>query len=91
MRPPKSQALSTQKNEKASDLRKHCARGGTRTTFQPLQTLGTRENMRNKGQSEGCLAQYEAKSVDIVHTHFRGAETTGAPDAWKSRRQRWPG
>lgn len=41
--------------------------------FQALQTLRNREKMRNPSQSEGCLAQCETKSVDIVHTPFRGA------------------
>ena len=43
---------------------------GLETAFQPLKTLGTREKMRNPVQSEGWLAQYETKSVDIVHTPF---------------------
>jgi hypothetical protein len=61
-----SQALSTPERQKASDLRKHCARGGTRTAFQPLQILGIRENMRNPEQFEGCTKQSETKSVDNV-------------------------
>ena len=31
------------------------------------------EKMRNPSQFEGCLAQYETKSMDIVHTPFSGA------------------
>jgi hypothetical protein len=63
-----SQALSTVEGQKAADLQKHCARGGTRTAFPPLQTLGTRENMRNSGESEGYTRQSETESVDNVHT-----------------------
>jgi hypothetical protein len=51
-----------------------------------LEKLGTRENMRNPKQSEGRLAQYETKSVDIVHTPFRGAledyRGTRCPEIW---------
>lgn len=32
--------------------------------------------MRNPEQSEGRLAQYETKSVDIVHTPFWAAESS---------------
>ena len=61
------------KSQIVSDEGKRRARGGTRTVFQAMKTLGTCENMRNPGQSQGCLAQYETKSVDIVHTPFGGA------------------
>jgi hypothetical protein len=56
------------KCKEASDLRKYCARGGTRTAFQPLKTLGTPENIRNPSQSDRCTTQSGAKSVDIVNT-----------------------
>ena len=62
------QALYTLNAEEATDLRKHCARGGTRTAFQVLETLGSRENMRNPKQSDGCSGQYAAENVDTVHT-----------------------
>ncbi len=40
----------------APDLRKHCARGGTRTRQSPFQTLGSRGNMRNPAQSDAVRA-----------------------------------
>ena len=49
-----------------------CARGGTRTGLQPLQTLGTRENIRNPAQSDVLKSRSEAKCVDAVHTRFLG-------------------
>lgn len=80
---------TTDERQMAFDLRNHCARSGTRTTFRPLKTLGTRENIRNPKQFDGCTTHSEAESVDIVHTPFRGrGRTTGAADAWKSGRQR---
>ena len=40
--------MCTRKNAKnASDLRKRCARGGTRTGFQPLNSRHSPENLRN--------------------------------------------
>jgi hypothetical protein len=78
--PPKSQALSTAKRQKASDLRKHCARGGTRTTFLALQTLGTPENIGNPSNSDRCTTQSEAESVDTVNTpFFTSPELLAAP------------
>ena len=62
--------------QQASDLRKICARGGTRTTFQSLKTPGTRENIRNPGRSEACTTRSEPKSVNIVHTSFRPISLT---------------
>jgi hypothetical protein len=62
------QALYTRQSKNPSDEGKRRARGGTRTAFQPLQTLGTRENVRNPKQFEGCTGDSEAKGVDIVHT-----------------------
>ena len=56
----------------ASDLLKHCARGGTRTAFQPLQTLGTPENIPNPSQSGRCTARSEAQGVHNVHTPIYG-------------------
>jgi len=69
----RQQALYTRQSLFAPDEGKRRARGGTRTTFQALQTLGTRENMRSPGQSGGCWAQYGTKSVDIVHSPLSGA------------------
>ena len=43
------------------------ARGGTRTAFQPLQTLGTRGNMRNPARTDPSTTQSEATSVDTVN------------------------
>jgi hypothetical protein len=51
------QALSTAKGQKASDLPKRCARGGTRTRFPALSVLGSGGNMWNPGQSGGCTGQ----------------------------------
>ena len=56
-----------QKLKTASDVGKR-ARGGTRTAFQPLQTLGTRGNIRIPTRSDTCTTQSDAKSVHIVHT-----------------------
>ncbi len=60
--------LSTVRGQPAPDLRKHCARGGTRTAFRPLKTMGNRENVRNTKESEDCTRHSETKSVDNVHT-----------------------
>ncbi|MGY4544450.1 hypothetical protein ACVWY0_004395 [Arthrobacter sp. UYNi723] len=46
------------------------ARGGTRTAFQPLQTQGSRGNMRNPARSVPHTTQSEARNVDNVHTPF---------------------
>jgi hypothetical protein len=46
------------------------ARGGTRTAFQPLKTLGSSGNIRNPGQSATGTAQSEGQGVHIVHTKF---------------------
>ena len=54
--------------KKAPDLWKHCARGGTRTGFRALPTLGTPGNMRNSKQSQDSSTRSEAKTVDNVHT-----------------------
>ena len=53
-----------------SDEGECCARGGTRTAFQPLQTLGSRGNMRNPARSDPGTTQSEAQSVYFVHTPF---------------------
>lgn len=53
--------------KRAPDMGKR-AQGGTRTAFQPLQTLGSPGNMRNPSQTGRCMTQSEARSVDIVHT-----------------------
>ncbi|WP_426977263.1 integrase core domain-containing protein [Pseudarthrobacter sp. O4] len=59
---PHGKAPVSEKN--ASDLRKHCARGGTRTGLQPWQTLGTLENIPYPAQSGRCTTRSEAESVD---------------------------
>ena len=67
--------MCTQKNTKqAPEQGKHCARGGTRTGFQPLQTLDSRQNTRNPAQSGTGTgtgtgtAQSVTQSADTVHT-----------------------
>jgi hypothetical protein len=75
--------------KKAPDLWKHCARGGTRTGFHPLQTLDSRRNIRNPGQSGTGTAQSAAQSVDTVHTPVlptRGLTQTAAPPLDRVRR-----
>jgi hypothetical protein len=47
-----------QKLKTASDVGKR-ARGGTRTGFYPLQTLGTPENVANPAQSGRCTTRSE--------------------------------
>jgi hypothetical protein len=47
-----------------------CARGGTRTGFQALQTPGSLGNMRNPAQSGRCTTRFETQGVHIVHTLF---------------------
>jgi hypothetical protein len=69
--------VHTQPPNSPLDLWKHCARDGTRTVFQALQTPGTRENTGNPKQSGGFTGYSEARSVDIVHTPFPRA------DAWE--------
>jgi hypothetical protein len=66
----------TFRGQKATHLRKHCARGGTRTAFSALKTLGTRENMRNPKQYGSSTSRSEAQSVDDVHSCFKeGGQT----------------
>jgi hypothetical protein len=67
---PKQGQRTPVKAKIPSDEGEHRARGGTRTAFQPLQTLGTPENIRNPSQSGRCTAQSEAQGVHIVHTVF---------------------
>jgi hypothetical protein len=52
------------------------ARGGTRTGLQPLQTLGSPENMRNSTQSATSTTRSKAESVHIVHTLFLSTSAT---------------
>jgi hypothetical protein len=81
--------LCTVRGPKAPDLRKHCARGGTRTAFQPLQTLDSRPNIRNPGQSSTGTAQSVTQSVDTVHTPIlltKGLPQTAAPRVDSVRR-----
>jgi hypothetical protein len=44
------------------------ARGGTRTAFQPLQTLDSRGSMRNPVQSGTSTTRSAAQDVHNVHT-----------------------
>jgi hypothetical protein len=67
---PTSQALYTVRSQNLSELRKHCARGGIRTAFHPLQKLGTPENIRNPAEFGRCTAQFDALSVHLVHASF---------------------
>ena len=60
--------VHTKKHQQAPDIGKHCARGGTRTGLQAAETLGSRRNKRNPGQSGTGTAQSEAQGVHIVHT-----------------------
>lgn len=60
--------MSTHKSKNPSDEGICCARGGTRTVFQPLKTLGKSENMQNPEQSEVSKTRSRAESVDNVHT-----------------------
>jgi hypothetical protein len=60
-----------------SDEGSCCARGGTRTGLQHLQTLHSPENIRNPARSGTDTAESEARSVHIVHIPF-----------WALRRQR---
>jgi hypothetical protein len=72
-RPPKgptSEHLSTLRGSQAPEQGKHCARGGTRTGLQPLQTLASRGNIRNPARSDPCTTRSEAECVDSVHTPF---------------------
>jgi hypothetical protein len=55
--------------KRAPDMGKR-ARGGTRTAFLPLQTLGAPENISNPSQSGISTIQPEAQSVDNVQTFF---------------------
>jgi hypothetical protein len=74
----RSQALSTVKRQKASDLGIHCARGGTRTAFPPLQTQGTPGNIRNPARFGPHTTRSEARSVDNVHTPNLPAQSISA-------------
>ena len=62
--------VHTKKHQKAADLRKHCARGGTRTGFQPLNFRRSPANIANPGQSGTSTTQSEAQGVHIVRTLF---------------------
>jgi hypothetical protein len=74
--------LSTRKkHKKGPDLQKHCARGGTRTGFQPLHTRHTPENLRTPAQSGTSNTRSEAQGVHIVHiVHTFLLARFGAPD-----------
>ena len=58
------------KTKQACDLRKHCARGGTRAGFQPLNFRHSPENLRNPAQSGTSTTRSEAQGVHNVHTLF---------------------
>ncbi|MET3952521.1 hypothetical protein ABIB29_003384 [Arthrobacter sp. UYEF36] len=62
--------VHTKSTQKAPDLRKHCARGGTRTGFQPPNFRHSPENLANPAQSGTSTTRSEAQGVYIVHTHF---------------------
>jgi hypothetical protein len=62
------------------------ARGGTRTAFQTLQTLGSPGNMPNPGQSGRCTTQSETQSVDIVHTPISPLQSFQTNDRTPQRR-----
>ena len=68
--------VSTPNGEKAPDLRKHCARGGTQTAFPPPQTLDSRGNIRNPGESGPGTTQSETQSVYFVHTSILHSDDT---------------
>ena len=56
--------------------------GGTRTGFQPLQTLDSRPNIRNPAQSSRNTTLSAARSVDTVHTPdypHQGLSQTAGP------------
>jgi hypothetical protein len=79
--------LSTRKDtKKAPEQGKHCARGGTRTTFQAFKTLETLENIPNPGQTGPYSSRSEAKSVDIVNTYFLPARSHRRSRSTTSRR-----
>jgi hypothetical protein len=44
------------------------ARGGTRTAFQPAETLNSPGNMRNTARSDPSTTQSDGKGVHIVHS-----------------------
>jgi hypothetical protein len=62
------------------------ARGGTRTAFQPLQTLGSPGNMGNPARSDLCTTQSGAQSVDIVHTPISPLQSFQTNDRTQQRR-----
>ena len=70
------------------------ARGGTRTAFPPLQTLGNPENIGNPAQSGTGTTQSKTQSVDIVHTSFWSfpeiSERCRILDGWRSWTRGWP-
>ena len=61
-------SLSTTRGPQAPEQGKHCARGGTRTGFQPLNIRHSPENLRNPAQSGTSTTRSEAQGVHIVHT-----------------------
>jgi hypothetical protein len=62
--------LCTLRGPQAPEQGKHCARGGTRTAFQPLQTLRTPENIPNPSQFGTGTDESAAQGVHNVHTLF---------------------
>jgi hypothetical protein len=65
-----AQCAHEKNTKKALDLGKHCARGGTRTGFHPLNFRHSPENLRNPA-SGASTSRSEAQGVHIVHTRFR--------------------
>jgi hypothetical protein len=63
---------TTDERQMAFDLRNHCARSGTRTTFQcPRKHWQLRKHAESK-QFAGGTRYSATKSVDIVHTLLWG-------------------
>lgn len=84
---PDQQACAHVKAKTPSDQGICRARGGTRTGFQALGTLGSGVHMRNPGQSGGCTRQSKAGSVDIVHTSFLPRSGHARGQSWALKHQ----
>jgi hypothetical protein len=56
------------KRKKPPGLGNHCARGGTRTGFQPPQTKGSPGILPDPARSGRSTKQYGGESVHVVHT-----------------------
>lgn len=60
--------LCTHSVAEKPDLQKHCARGGTRIAFRPLQALGTGENTRNPARQR--YGRVRRQKVWTLSTHL---------------------